>query len=144
MAGVDTGTLAFIAFGPAMEELMKVLFVMILVETRPYLLRFGWSIWAATLSAALGFAAIENVLYTQVYFPDMPPEVVAFRWTACTALHVSATALATVGVAKMWRRTMRELRPAAMAVMLPWLAAAIVLHGAFNAFAIGAGLLMQG
>ncbi len=121
-----------VVFGPATEEVVKVAVALWVVETRPYLFRRVEQLQVATLGAAALFAVIENILYLYVYYPQHDLLFALWRWTICVALHVGCTALATRGVAMVWRRCVTELRPARLGNALPYLIGAIVVHGCYN------------
>lgn len=128
------GTLAAIFYGPAAEEMMKIAVAALVVERWPYRVRLRVQIVAAVILSALGFAVIENLLYLNVYIPRPPPDLIAWRWVICTGLHVGCTTIAALGLAKVWHRTVTELRRPRLAAALPWIIVAIVIHGAYNAF----------
>jgi hypothetical protein len=130
------GLWGLVVFGPAIEEVLKVGLVVMALETRPQWLTRRWEIWLVTVSSALAFAAIENVIYLNVYLPDPSQAVVLWRWMVCTALHVGCTMVATLGVLRMWRSVWVERKPAQPAAALPWLVVAVVIHGSYNAVAM--------
>lgn len=136
LMGLGVGLIALAVTGPLIEELMKAVVVLMLIELRPYVFRSVWAIWAATLGSAAVFATLENLLYLNVYIPDPGPGIILWRWTACSALHVGCTAIATVGLVRMWRNSIANLRPPSVADVYPFLVAAIVVHGAYNAVAV--------
>ena len=121
-----------VLFGPAIEEVMKVAAAAWLIETRPYLFRSRGQVLLAGAGAALVFAAIENVLYLTVYVPTPGPWLALWRWTVCVAMHVGCSLVAARGLAAVWERTMRELRPPELSRATPALGLAIVLHGSYN------------
>ena len=133
LAGTGAGLVALAVTGPLYEEIMKALVVLMLIELRPYVFRNAWAIWAATLGSAATFATLENLLYLNVYIPDPSTGIILWRWTACSALHVGCTAIATVGLVRMWRNSITHLRPPAVSDAYPFLVAAIIVHGAYNA-----------
>jgi hypothetical protein len=126
------GPLGIIVFGPVAEEVAKVAAVAIIVETRPYLFRRSSQIVLAALLSALGFAAIENLLYLFVYLADPSLMMVLWRWGVCTALHVGCTAIAVTGVVSVWRKTHATGRTPDLSPALRWLATAMVVHGGYN------------
>lgn len=131
LVGVSV-VLMMVVFGPAVEEVMKIAGAALVVEIRPYLFRRTSQIFAATLGTAMVFAAIENVVYLNLYFPNPSGAQVAWRWTVCVALHVGCTAMATRGVTAEWQRTVAEGRPPQISRGLPALVKAIVIHGGYN------------
>ncbi|MCA9244822.1 MAG: PrsW family intramembrane metalloprotease [Phycisphaerales bacterium] len=142
LMGAEPGTVAnssmlilAIVFGPAVEETMKIGVAAMIIETRPYLFRSESQIQTATIGAAGLFAAIENVLYLTIYFPNPPVFLILWRWTVCVALHIGCTTVATRGLLAVWRRSITELRRPQLGLGLPALTTAIVLHGSYNAAA---------
>jgi hypothetical protein len=138
--GTGFGWLAILVVGPLVEELMKVSAPMIAIERKPFaFLRGGWIVACCALSGGV-FAVIENVLYLRVYVPDPTAELAAWRWTICVAMHVGCAMIGGLGVRRMWSDAVRcERRPDPQAAV-PYLAAAAVIHGAYNALAVAAGM----
>ncbi len=130
------GLIALTIFGPLAEEMLKVATALWLVEKKPYLFRSPAQILVCAAASGLAFAALENLLYLHVYVPHPSAELVAWRWTVCVALHVGCTLIAHFGVLRMWRDIWaRRARPN-LALAYPFLVAAVVLHGLYNAFAL--------
>jgi RsiW-degrading membrane proteinase PrsW (M82 family) len=117
---------------PIVEELMKVSPALILMERFPYLFRSWVQPWLVTLAAALSFATIENLLYLNVYIPEPSENLRAWRWSVCTAMHVGASALAGVGLHRLYVQTSREHSRVNLDRIFPFLIAAAALHGAYN------------
>lgn len=138
--GPATGAIAVVAMvmiGPTVEELMKIGLALIVVETRPAWFASTRSIWIATIASAFGFAAIENLIYLNIYVPNPPSWLIGWRWSVCVALHVSATAIATIGLTKMWSGCVTRLTPPRAKELYPFVLTAIIVHGAYNALALG-------
>lgn len=136
--GGDSGVggLAVVVTAPVVEEMAKVALLLWVVERKPWLMPgAGATVLAGVLSGAV-FGAIENVIYLNVYFPDRAAEIAPWRWLATAPMHAVASGLAAVGVARMWSGAMRERKPARFSLAYPWILAAMVLHGAFNAMAL--------
>ena len=133
VTGHGSGVLRFAVFGPTIEEMLKVGFVAILVETRPYLLRSAAQIRLAAIAAALAFATVENFLYIFWYLDDPTETIIRWRWSICTALHVIATMIAAEGISRVWSHAHRSLVRPEMGRAFRWLVAAIVVHGSYNA-----------
>ena len=129
------GPLVLVVFGPAAEEVMKLAAAAVVAETRPYLFKRPSQIVIAAVAGAFVFACIENLLYLRVYVPNPPVALVLYRWTACVALHVGCTAVASVGLVRVWKRVTTELRRPRVSIELYWLALAIGIHGIYNATA---------
>jgi len=136
MQNAPGGVMGVVVFGPTIEEVMKVFVVVWILERSPWLLPNRAAVVIASLAGAVGFAVIENLIYLHVYIDDPSPAITAWRWIVCTALHVTATGLTTIGLMKLWRRAMTRFEPVQLSMAFPWLLAAIILHGTYNAFAI--------
>lgn len=134
--GTEWGLLAYAVSAPVYEELMKVMVVLMLIELRPYIFRYAWVIWVCTLGSAATFATLENLLYLNIYIKDPSAGIMLWRWTVCSALHVGCTAIVTVGLVRMWRTSIRHLRPPSAADTYPYMVAAMVVHGSYNALAV--------
>ncbi len=142
--GTSPGTVASLSvvllislYAPAVEETMKIALAAIVVEKRPYWFRRAEQIQVAVLGSALLFAVIENVIYLNVYIPNPGIEIILWRWTICVGMHVGCTMLASRGLIAVWERTMSELRPPRVTDGMRMLVVAIVVHGGYNAAAIG-------
>jgi hypothetical protein len=130
------GYLAIVAAGPVVEEMMKIAAVLWMVERRPWLLSSPASILMIGLAGGIGFAAIENLIYLHVYFPGAGPGLARWRWSVCVAMHAVCSTIAAAGVARMWREVQRTGSPARTAHAFPYLVTAMLLHGAYNAWAV--------
>jgi hypothetical protein len=126
------GVLMVSVFGPVAEEITKVAAALWIVEKRPFLFRSFGQILICAACGGLAFAAIENVIYTRVYFPHHTPEFARFRWTVCVALHMGCSSIAGIGLVRIWIATMRDLSPPRLALGIPWFVAAMVIHGLYN------------
>jgi len=133
------GFLAITVTAPVVEEMTKIALLLWLVERKPWLLPGRTATVLAGLLSGAVFGAIENVIYLNVYFPDRAAEIAPWRWFATAPMHAVASALAAVGVARMWSAVMRGRAPARLAIAYPWIVGAMALHGAFNAMALVLG-----
>ncbi len=128
--------LGVVLFGPVMEEAMKAAAAAFLVEKRPYLFRSPFQIAICLLASGIAFAAIENLLYLNVYIPNASAGLAAWRWTVCTALHGGCSLIAGLGILRIWRDVFaRKARPR-LALGLPHLFAAAAIHGLYNLGAV--------
>ncbi len=130
------GFLAIVTIGPAVEEVMKIAGVLYLAERRPWLIP-SWH-WPIAIAAASGlvFAAIENVLYINVYFPNEGADFATLRWTVGPALHITTSVIASIGVSRMWRETHVIGVPPSVSYARPFVIAAAVIHGLYNLAAV--------
>lgn len=130
------GVLAICVFGPVVEEVMKVAAGMYVVEKRPFFFRSGFQIVICALAGGLVFACIENLVYLNVYIHDPSLTMVRWRWTICVALHMGCSFIAGLGLMRIWRDTWHRTQRPRIHLGFPYLVAAMVLHGAYNAFAL--------
>ena len=131
-----TGILMVTVIGPVVEEVAKIICVLWLVERRPWLLPGRWVILAVGLAGGLSFGAIENLLYIYVYAPEAGEALAAYRWAVTFPAHGLWSLIAAFGVLRMGRQVFDEARPADVSAAFPWIAAAIILHGVYNAGAM--------
>lgn len=134
--GDPVGVFSAIGAAPAVEEVGKVVAPLMLIESRPWMFRSRKQIVAACLVSAFAFASIENMLYLGVYLPSPSPRTVLWRWTACVALHLGCTAIASIGLCRLHREMLVARKRSRLEIAVPYLAAAILLHAAYNAFAL--------
>jgi RsiW-degrading membrane proteinase PrsW (M82 family) len=129
-----------ILFAPIIEELLKQSGMIYLVEKRPYRVFASWQFVFAAVVSALTFASIENLVYIQVHSLQASAEDVArvarFRWPVCTSLHVICAIIASGGMIRVWRKQLREGRPAKLSDAFGFFAAAMIVHGVYNTWAI--------
>jgi len=118
--------------GPTIEEIMKIVLPLWLVEKRPWLYRNGGQILICAMASGLMFAAVENVLYLKVYINNPSAGLIQWRWTICVLLHSGCSTVAGIGVWKIWSRFQKEGRAPVLADGGAWIFAAIVLHGLYN------------
>ncbi len=128
--------LALTVFGPVVEETMKLAAISYVVEKKPFLFRSRFQIGACALASGLAFAAIENVLYLKLYTPHPSDVLVAWRWTICVALHAGCSLVAGLGLMRIWADVWVRRAPARLPLGFPYLVTAVVIHGAYNGFAL--------
>lgn len=119
-------------FGPVAEEVAKVAAAMWVIEKRPFLFRSIGQILLCATCGGFAFAAIENLVYTNIYFPKHTSEFVAYRWSVCVGLHVTCSFVAGVGLVRIWDNAIRNQHPPRLALGVPWLVIAMVGHGLYN------------
>lgn len=130
------GIIAVVTLGPAIEEVMKIAGILYLAERRPWLIpSWHWLILIAATSG-LVFAAIENLLYINVYFPNEAADFATMRWILGPTLHITTALISSIGVARMWRNTHDQGHPPNMAIARPFLITAAVVHALYNLFAV--------
>jgi len=135
------GLLAMLVFGPVIEEIMKTAAAYYVVEVRPYLFRSAGQIAVCVLAGALAFAAIENLLYIHVCLDDPSPGLIRWRWTVCVGLHMGCSCIAGMGLIRVWRDGLRRCARPRLTLAFPFMAAAMAVHGVYNAVALGLQLI---
>ncbi len=126
------GLLVVMVIGPTVEEIGKIAAAIVLVETRPYLVKHRSQIWLMTLGSAAAFAIIENLIYLNVYIPNPSGIVVAWRWIVCTLLHIGCTVVATQGCLATWIECVEQFRRPALSRHITPVVFAIIIHGTYN------------
>jgi len=122
-----------VVFGPATEEVLKAAAVFYVVERRPYLFKSAAQLVLAVALSGLVFATIENIMYLHVYIPPpITPEIRAWRWYGCTTLHVTCCLISSIGLVRIWRRTNEHGTRPELGRGIPWLIAAVAVHGLYN------------
>jgi RsiW-degrading membrane proteinase PrsW (M82 family) len=129
-----------IVLAPVIEELLKQSGMTFLLEKRPYRLFAAWQFVFAGVVSGLAFGAIENLVYAgrlaAVLSAREFAQLIAFRWVVCTPLHATWAAVASLGLIRVWKRQVRDGRPADLSAAFPFFVVAMVLHGAYNAWAM--------
>lgn len=130
------GYLSLIVIAPIVEELIKMVLPLILLETKPYLFSSSFQIISSCMFSALFFASIENIMYLNVYIPDPTEFLATWRWQVCTAMHVGTSTLASLGLVRAWSYADKNLTRPPIHIGFPMFAAAMVIHGVYNTLAI--------
>ena len=136
MLGFILGILVQVVVGPFAEETLKQSGAIFQLEKMRGSIRYDWQFF---LSGALGgavFGVLENLIYQYIYLRNLPPEklanVMAFRWTICTALHILCTVISSMGLRRVWRESLSKERPFRLSDAFPWFIAATTVHGLYN------------
>ena len=127
--------LATAVMAPVAEELAKIAAPLMMLEKRPWNFSSGGSVTALCALSGLVFACIENVMYFFVYLDAPTPGLVAWRLVVCTALHVVCAGVSGAGLGRAWKRAEANRSAADPAPAAPWIIAAMLVHGAYNALA---------
>lgn len=120
--------LATAVFAPVTEEITKVAALLWTIEKRPFRFRSTGQIVVCAAAGALVFAAIENGFQMSIGGAAAPGMAIL-----STALHVACSALAGVGLSRIWGDAITNRRRPELAIGMPQFAAAMTLHGLFNA-----------
>lgn len=128
-----SGVMAAVVLAPVTEEITKIAAALWVVEKRPFRFKSPVQVMLCAAVGGLAFATIENLLYLGVYNPVGGAGYAAWRWVVCTALHVTCSTIAGVGLLAIWRASIAQRRRPELALGMPLFAAAMVLHGLYNA-----------
>jgi hypothetical protein len=134
--GALSAIVLVVLFAPLVEEMLKVAGVLYLTEVRPWLVPSAAALVIIALCSGLVFAAIENGFYLGVIIDDPSAEIVRWRWTFGPLIHGTGSLLAGIGVARMWHSLHAHDRRPDFKVAVPWVIAATLIHGGYNAFAV--------
>ena len=123
---------ASILIVPPIEEMMKPIGLIFLLDKRPHWLRSSLHVVMLALLGALIFASLENGLYIFVYASKLDGGYWLFRVTVCTAVHLVATGIFGAGLAKMWQHIKEKGGHFDIDVCFNYFVAASILHGLYN------------
>ncbi|MEN1679649.1 MAG: PrsW family glutamic-type intramembrane protease [Planctomycetota bacterium] len=121
--------LATAVFSPVTEEIVKVAAVLWVVEKRPFRFKSTGQILFCAAAGGLVFAAIESLLYLAFYGATTRAGLLILS----TAMHVLCSTVSGVGLGRIWADSITRRRRPELAVGMPQFAAAIWLHGLYNA-----------
>ena len=132
----SSGLTMIVIMGPTIEEIMKVAIPLWIVERQPWWFRSSAQILICGLCSGLAFAAVENVMYLNIYVPNPSPGLAQWRWSVCVLMHSGCSVIASLGVARVWRCiTVSQSRPE-LSRGAAFLLAAVIVHGSYNAMAV--------
>ncbi len=126
------GVLHFVVFGPAICEVLKIAIPATLIERRSALVRSRAQLYIMAVATAVVFAAIQNVIYLWVYFPNASMELVLFRWFGGVLLHVGCSVLAVGGLVTVWEHARSGGRAPRISDAYRSVSVAIVVHAVYN------------
>ena len=134
--GFILGLGATVVIGPFAEETLKQSGAVFQLEKMRGSIRHGWQFFLSGMLGGAVFSVLENLIYQYIYLRTLPPEkladIMAFRWTICTALHILCTVISSMGLRHVWRESLEKERPCRIYEAFPWFAAATAVHGLYN------------
>lgn len=134
------GIILVVLIGPLTEEMVKIAIAMWVVEKRPFLFKSALQIAICAISGGLVFAAIENLFYLGTDVVNWDEGLTRWRWTVCVALHTGCSFIAGLGLIRVWQSTMQTFARPNLQLGYPFITAAIICHGCYNAFAVALSL----
>jgi RsiW-degrading membrane proteinase PrsW (M82 family) len=130
------GVAGIVLFAPLIEEIAKIAVPLILLERSPWRWTSGWQLVAVCAGSGLVFAALENLVYLQIYHPNHTATLALWRWTVCVLLHTGCSTIAGLGLRRIWCAVRKNhTRPQISAGEI-FFAAAIGIHAIYNVFAV--------
>ena len=134
--GLGLGAAVLVVIGPFAEETLKQSGAVFQLEKMRGSIRHGWQFFLSGMPCGAVFSVLENLIYQYIYLRNLPPEkladVMAFRWTICTALHILCTVISSMGLRHVWRESLEKERPFRLSDAFPWFIAATAVHGLYN------------
>ena len=134
--GFGLGALVLVVVGPFAEETLKQSGAVFQLEKMRGSIRYDWQFFLSGMLGGLVFSILENLIYQYIYLRSLPPEkladVMAFRWTICTALHILCTVISSMGLRRTWWESLAKERPFRLSDAFPWFLAATAVHGLYN------------
>lgn len=130
------GFLLAVLVAPAIEEVCKPIGVILMLEKRAHWLRSGRQVVMLAVLGSLVFATLENLVYVHVYHPKGGSLFVLWRYAVCTGMHVCASAVFGVGLAKMWRHIRQTGGTFDIDHIFRYYVAAVAIHAAYNSIVV--------
>lgn len=132
------GIIAVVLGAPFVEEVAKSLAPLMVLEKKPWLFSSAFSIVMTGFLSGAVFATIENLLYFFLYIPagKLTPFLILWRLIACSMLHIGCSTLACYGLSRAWKKAFVDRCEFDVVPAIPWLTAAIVIHGTYNLGAV--------
>ena len=134
--GSKFGFFLIVFLGPFAEETLKQSGNVFLLEKMPGSVRYNWQFFLSGILGGAVFAVLENLIYRNVYLAGLPAEkladIMAFRWTICTMLHILCTIVSSLGLRRVWKDSLEKEHPCRIYDAFPWFAAATAIHGLYN------------
>ncbi len=127
------GWVGAVIVAPIVEEALKPIGVLFLLEKRFHWLRGGGQIVLMAAGGALVFATIENIMYINVSKVASGTAYVMWRYLICTGMHLTASTIFGLGLAKVWRKMTLDGKGFRIKGLVAYYVAAAVLHGLYNA-----------
>jgi len=125
--------LLFVLVGPLIEEILKPIGVIVLLESKPQLIRSRTQVIWLALVGALIFSFLENLIYVYVYFGDRAtPALISVRYAVCTTLHLGASTILAMGLAREFDNSRKKARRFELENVTPYIIGAVALHGCYN------------
>ncbi len=121
---------------PVIEEMMKIAVTLYIIEKYAYLFFSRLQIFLCVIASAATFAVIENLMYLHIYIRNPSEAIIYWRWTVCTALHISCSAIAAYGLAKIWHNAYTTQKPTQIATGSMFFIIAVALHAIYNTLAL--------
>ena len=129
--------ITMVVFAPVTEEIAKVLVCLIIVEKWPWIFKSGIQIVLCCFAGGLAFGVIENLIYS-IRLADHPNyyTIMQFRWVATTTLHIVCSTLASFGVLRIWRHSLKAGVKPQLKQGRSIIIGAIIIHATYNAMAV--------
>jgi len=124
--------LMLVVGAPAIEEMLKPMGVILMMEKRLTWFRSGFEVIVLCVLGAVAFTVLENLAYIYIYQPDLGSDYAVFRFLACSPMHIGATLIFALGLLKTYRVMRDEGRRMNLELALPYYIGAVMLHGGFN------------
>ncbi|MCH8147638.1 MAG: PrsW family intramembrane metalloprotease [Planctomycetes bacterium] len=122
----------FCLVGPAASELGKLIVGLFLVERRRQMVASVGHIYLVTIASALAFAVVQNLVNFLLIHKNASAELVAYRWTVATSLHVLCTLVATRGLVRVWQTSVADGSAPTVTRANSAIAVAIAIHATYN------------
>ncbi len=128
--------LVVVLVAAVVEEMCKPIALIVMLDKRPRWFTGTTEIVILGLISAMVFASLENLLYIFVIAPGKSAFYAVFRFTVPTALHMTATGIFSVGLAKAWRIGRQRGRRFDIDTCFRYYLIAVAIHAVYNVVAV--------
>jgi hypothetical protein len=123
----------FVLIGPLIEEILKPIGVIVLLESKPSYIHSKFQILWLCIVGALIFSFLENLIYIWWYASRcLSLKFIVFRYTVCVGVHLVSTIILSLGLMKEFMRIKSKGARFELENTLPFIIGAVVFHGGYN------------
>jgi len=126
------GLLLPLLIGPVIEEVCKPIGVIFMLEKRFGWLRSARQVVVLSAMGALVFATIENLVYVHIVHLGGGRAYVLWRYIICTAMHLVASIVFGLGLARVWWHIHRKRGGFDIDLCLRYFIVAVAIHAVYN------------
>jgi hypothetical protein len=131
--GARNSLFIFVLIGPLIEEILKPMGVIILLESKPSYIYSKLQILWLCIVGALIFSFLENLIYIWWYASScLSLRLIVFRYTVCIVVHLFSTSILSLGLMREFIRVKEKGARFELENTLPFIVGAVIFHGGYN------------